>query len=111
MDDFERVEALIASLPELADAFPGVSAQVNDDDGRAFLASVSCAERGHGTGTRWLEAFCALADRLGVDVETDPSEGDMERLGGWYARHGFEWKSDERMVRWAAAPAAEPAPV
>lgn len=108
MDDCERVEALIASMPSLADAFPGVSAQVDDDEGRAFLASVSCAERGLGTGSRWLEAFCALADRLGVDVETEPSVGDVERLGGWYARHGFEWKSDERMVRWASAPTLSP---
>jgi len=89
------VQDLLERLPSLMAAHPGIEAEVEDDDGEIFIASVAADQPGAGHGSRWLEALTALADEMGATLSADPSDGRE----GWYARHGFEAARWGRMVR------------
>lgn len=63
-------------------------------DGRVYLFMIETVEhlRGRGRGSRLLARLCRAADRAGVTLYLLPMHDDprqIERLRGWYRRHGF----------------------
>lgn len=107
LDIWDRVDAFFEDFAEeVAPRHPNIQAEIEDDDGQVYLASLAARHKGEGDGSRFMSDLCALLDRHQISMELEPSsDGTMDdfqsrqRLGNWYARYGFEWMDEYRMHR------------
>jgi len=99
---WKGVEALSAEFPQIALSIE------EEDEGLAHIYGIECSDGGKGIATRFMERLMALADECGMDLSTDPSPDNYERLSAWCQRLGFEFENDQRMVRIAGEPAPAP---
>jgi protein-L-isoaspartate O-methyltransferase len=92
-----------------------------DMDGDITLAHVELPKdaRGKGTGTRFMLALTAHADRFGRDITLTPADIDLapsravrkqtaERLGKFYGQFQFQWESTRTMMFRTTATTPQP---
>ena len=106
----DEADAFEDGVRSLASRHPGVSAQVDDNDGAFFIASLEAVPTGAGKGGAYMADLVALADRHGILLEVDPAEGALDALERFYGRFGFERQGPERMERRPLGPLPSPGP-
>jgi hypothetical protein len=98
----DNLDMFWSELPSVMREFPDILAQIEDDEGEIFIASIECRRQGQGIGTAFMTRLSELADSLGLDLTADPAESGGDRLVRWYEGLGFSFENSYRMIRFAS---------